>query len=285
MMMSTIDDYTKRENARCLKHHFSEPESVSLSLSLFLFFLSSKTSSVFFSLRAQTRSRVSCIIHAFFDVSHTGTERLVSTTINQGLGRRGILIFLRIITHFIWKMRSAFFSRSCIFSSRLFLSGARERSHCTPLIITLFLSPPNRNRYCPKTTRDGASVTEWTDPYDPTPEQEAIDRQKAFEAGIPHGEYVYRQRYGDCPILSLLVVSELHTDTEYGGPFWIHVPSKIRVSDLRDHIRDRCGIMPGLMKLAYRGQSFEDESRKLEHYGVRYWNKKFPDWPLVILRG
>ena len=31
----------------------------------------------------------------------------------------------------------------------------------------------------------------------------------------------------------------------------------------------------GLMKLAYRGQSFEDESRKLEHYGVRYWNKKF----------
>jgi len=43
--------------------------------------------------------------------------------------------------------------------------------------------------------------------------------------------------------------------------------------------------MPGLMRIAYRGQSFEDESRKLEHYGVRYWNKKFPDWPLVILRG
>jgi len=128
-------------------------------------------------------------------------------------------------------------------------------------------------------------VTEWTDPYEPTPEQEAEDRQKAFEAGIPHGEYVYRKRYGDCPILSLLVTSELHTDTEYGGPFWIHVPSKIRVSDLRDYIRDRSGIMPGLMKLAYRGQSLDDESRKLEHYGVRYWNKKFPDWPLVILRG
>ena len=111
-----------------------------------------------------------------------------------------------------------------------------------------------------------------------------LDRQKAFEAGIPHGEYVYRKRYGDCPILSLLVTSELHTDTEYGGPFWIHVPSKIRVSDLRDYIRDRSGIMPGLMKLAYRGQSLDDESRKLEHYGVRYWNKKFPDWPLVIKR-
>lgn len=108
-------------------------------------------------------------------------------------------------------------------------------------------------------------MTEWTDPYEPTPEQEAEDRQKAFEAGIPHGEYVYRKRYGDCPILSLLVTSELHTDTEYGGPFWIHVPSKIRVSDLRDYIRDRSGIMPGLMKLAYRGQSLDDESRKLEH--------------------
>jgi len=53
---------------------------------------------------------------------------------------------------------------------------------------------------------------------------------------------------------------------------------------LRDYIRDRSGIMPGLMKLAYRGQSLDDESRKLEHYGVRYWNKKFPDWPLVIKR-
>ena len=73
-------------------------------------------------------------------------------------------------------------------------------------------------------------MTEWTDPYEPTPEQEAADRQKAFEAGIPHGEYVYRQRYGNCPILSLLVISELHTDTEYGGPFWIHVPSKISKS-------------------------------------------------------
>lgn len=174
-----------------------------------------------------------------------------------------------------------------LFSSFPLRSAREQKLDLTllTLIITLFLSPQNRNRYCPKTTRDGASVTEWTDPYDPTPEQEAIDRQKAFEAGIPHGEYVYRQRYGDCPILSLLVVSELHTDTEYGGPFWIHVPSKIRVSDLRDHIRDRCGIMPGLMRIAYRGQSFEDESRKLEHYGVRYWNKKFPDWPLVILRG
>ena len=49
-----------------------------------------------------------------------------------------------------------------------------------------------QNRYCPKTTREGATVTEWTDPYEPTPEQEAADRQKAFEAGIPHGEYVYR---------------------------------------------------------------------------------------------
>ena len=26
----------------------------------------------------------------------------------------------------------------------------------------------------------------------------------------------------------------------------------------------------------------EDAERKLEHYGVKYWNKKFPDWPLYI---
>ena len=121
-------------------------------------------------------------------------------------------------------------------------------------------------------------------PYEPTPEQEEADRKKAFEAGIPHGEYVYRERYGDCPIINLLFVSELHTDSEYGGPFLIRVPSKIRVSDLRDHIRDRCGIMPGLMKLSYRGANLEDESRKLEHYGVRYWSQKFPDWPLRIRR-
>jgi hypothetical protein len=38
----------KRENARCLKHHFSEPESVYLSLSLFFFFFSSKNFERFF---------------------------------------------------------------------------------------------------------------------------------------------------------------------------------------------------------------------------------------------
>ena len=41
---------TKRENARCLKHHLSEPASVSLSLSLSVFlFFSSKNFERFFS--------------------------------------------------------------------------------------------------------------------------------------------------------------------------------------------------------------------------------------------
>ena len=46
----------------------------------------------------------------------TGTERLVSTTINQARERRDILIFLRTITRFTWKRRSTFFAPLVFFS-------------------------------------------------------------------------------------------------------------------------------------------------------------------------
>ena len=28
----------------------------------------------------------------------------------------------------------------------------------------------------------------------------------------------------------------------------------------------------------------DDSERNLEHYGIKYWNKKFPDWPIVMRR-
>ena len=46
----------------------------------------------------------------------TGTERLVSTTINRAREKRDILIFLRTITRFIWKRRSTFFALLVFFS-------------------------------------------------------------------------------------------------------------------------------------------------------------------------
>lgn len=71
--------------------------------------------------------------------------------------------------------------------------------------------------------------------------------------------------------------------------------------------------MPGLQRLSYAGKNFEDSARSLEQcvpscascdtmpmcsmrvawrsrggaarrYGVAYWHKKFPHWPLVIRR-
>ena len=92
------------------------------------------------------------------------------------------------------------------------------------------------------------------------------------------------EQYPNCPVLKLLVVSELHSDEEYGGPFWIEVPSKTRVWQLRRVLYEKCGVLPGLLRLAYAGKRFEDAERNLEHYGVKYWNAKFPDWPIMIKR-
>ena len=58
------------------------------------------------------------------------------------------------------------------------------------------------------------------------------------------------EQYPNCPVLKLLVVSELHSDEEYGGPFWIEVPSKTRVWQLRRVLYEKCGVLPGLLRLA-----------------------------------
>jgi hypothetical protein len=76
-----------------------------------------------------------------------------------------------------------------------------------------------------------------------------------------------------------------HLDEEYGGPFYISVPVKMKVEDLRNVIRvrpaapqrgqsnvnahpgcsqDACGVMPGLQRLSYAGKNFEDSNRSLE---------------------
>lgn len=117
------------------------------------------------------------------------------------------------------------------------------------------------------------------------------DRVAAHASGVPVGSAAaptaaatLAERYPTSPVLRLLVVSDLHADEEYGGPFWIEVPSKCRAGELRGVISDACGVLPGLQRLSYAGKRFEDPERTLEHYGVKYWNAKFPDWPVVIRR-
>ena len=104
-----------------------------------------------------------------------------------------------------------------------------------------------------------------------------------------------------------------HHDEEYGGPFGMEVSPKMKIDDLRKAIAEKCGIMPGMQKLSFAGKNFEDSQRTLEQcvplpplplrrracdtrssvrfspspthrYGVKYWNAKFPHWPLTLRR-
>lgn len=147
-------------------------------------------------------------------------------------------------------------------------------------------------------------LSNWEPVYEPSTVKADADRLAAYEAGVPHGLHEggqtqassaaaatsglsasLKEKYGaDCPTCRLLVVSELHLDEEYGGPFWIELPTKTRVHELRGVIAEHCGVLPGLQRLSYAGKKFEDPERTLEHYGVKYWNAKFPDWPVVIRR-
>lgn len=101
----------------------------------------------------------------------------------------------------------------------------------------------------------------------------------------------------------------------YGGPFDIQVSPTMRVEDLRKVIRDKGGIVPALQKLSYASKHLDDPQRTLEQcvcsgaetycegieptkafdimshvvlpccrYGVAYWHKTFPHWPLKIRR-
>ena len=151
-------------------------------------------------------------------------------------------------------------------------------------------------KYVPIIQADGGVLSDWNPMYDPTPEQADKDRRIAYETGVPHGYVPESEKYKGHSTIRLLVRSQLHTDDEYGmdkdpktgkysgGPFWVEVSPKMRVDDLRSVIKDACGIMPGIMRLSYAGKDFEDSQRTLEHYGVAYWNKKFPAWPITIRR-
>jgi hypothetical protein len=47
-------------------------------------------------------------------------------------------------------------------------------------------------------------------------------------------------------------------------------------------MQDVSGIIPALQKFSYAGKNLDDSQRTLEQYGIAYWNKKFPAWPLKI---
>lgn len=151
--------------------------------------------------------------------------------------------------------------------------------------------PPNNydfyteeEKYKPQVMPDGGILSHWEPQYNPTPEQEEIDRKRAYETGIPHGYVPKGDKYAGLDKVKLKVRSLLHDDEEYGGPFYVHVSTKMKVCELRGVIKDACGIMPGLQKLAYAGKNMEDSQRTLEHYGVKYWHEKFPEWPVTIRR-
>jgi len=151
--------------------------------------------------------------------------------------------------------------------------------------------PPNNydfyteeEKYKPVVQADGGILSMWEPMYNPTPEQAEIDRKKAYDTGVPHGYVPPGDKYAGHDTIRVLVRSELHTDEEYGGPFWVEVSPKMKIEDLRKVIKEKCGILPGLQKLAFAGKNFEDANRTLEHYGVKYWNSKFPSWPITIRR-
>jgi hypothetical protein len=128
----------------------------------------------------------------------------------------------------------------------------------------------------------GAVSSEWNFKYNPTRDEYLRDKAEAEAAGVPLGAYV-EARAPKPKTLRLLVASAAHIDAEYGGPFWVSVSSAMRVVEFKKVIYEHTGVMPGLIRLAYAGKKLDDENRKLEHYGVRYWNAKFPDWPIMMI--
>ena len=162
--------------------------------------------------------------------------------------------------------------------------------------------PPNNypfyseeEKYKPIIFKDGGQYADWRPLYQPSPEQEEADRQAAYESGVPHGYVPKGDKYRGTPTVRIQVRSEIHSDAEYGekvdrngnhsgGPFFIEVSTKMTVEDLRNVIRDQGGIIPALQRLSYAGKQFHDSKRTLEHYGVAYWSRKFPHWPLTVTR-
>lgn len=138
-------------------------------------------------------------------------------------------------------------------------------------------------------------MTEWKQPYKPTDEELIQDREEAYKKGIPHGVQPEGQSDFDKDLITLLVRSELHHDSEYGvqigddgkhygGPGLVTFSLNMRIVDVHRVIQSKLGILPANQCLAFASKNFDDNQRTLEHYGVRFWHSKFPDWPLTIRR-
>eukprot|EP00798_Chlamydomonas_sp_ICE-L_P002037 gene2037-18213_t len=175
-------------------------------------------------------------------------------------------------------------------------------------------------QYMPCIQQDGGQLSEWMPMYNPSKEKAEEDRAKAYESKVPHGYVPAGDKFKGLPTIDLLVnlmqhdgsefggivdtetgehsgggASHTHDGSEYGGtvdpqtgehsggPFTISVSPKMRVEELRKVIRDKGGIPPALQRLSYAGKHMEDSQRTLEHYGVSYWHKQFPNWPIEIL--
>ncbi|KAL6775802.1 hypothetical protein ACKKBG_A18550 [Auxenochlorella protothecoides x Auxenochlorella symbiontica] len=162
--------------------------------------------------------------------------------------------------------------------------------------------PPNNypfysedEKYVPIMQADGGQLSEWKPMYNPTAEQAEKDRKAAYESGVPHGFVAAGDKYAGLPTITIPLISELHTEEEYGenvdsegrhsgGPFLLEVSPAMRIEDLRKLIKDKAGIIPALQKLSFAGKNLDDAQRTLAHYGVAYWHDKFPEWPLKIRR-
>ena len=76
--------------------------------------------------------------------------------------------------------------------------------------------PPNNypfynddERYQPVVQPDGGQLSDWKPLYQPSEEQEAEDRRKAYESGVPHGYVPRGFRYEGMPTIKITVQSEL----------------------------------------------------------------------------
>lgn len=157
----------------------------------------------------------------------------------------------------------------------------------------------NNEKFHATLEEDGSYQMDQNAKHKPKLEGEALAeaKRKAWARGVPISKQEdvlsAAERFADHDKISLVIVSEMHKESEYGiertpegghcgGPFRLKVSPECTVRDLMLLIRDAAGIMPGLQKLSYRGVHMDDLYRRLEQYGVAYWHKKFPDWPITI---
>lgn len=148
-------------------------------------------------------------------------------------------------------------------------------------------------------------LTQWQEPYKPTADELKAAKEEAYRKGVPQ-ESAYHKNLDvaaegaaddadDADTVNLLVRSELHFPGEYGtqvdekgkhsgGPARVRLPLNLKIAEVHQVLHKKMGLLPAHQCLAFAGKNFEDNQRTLEHYGVRYWHRKFPDWPLTVRR-